>query len=65
MMFLNILLAACAASLFLICVCAVVGLGHLRRITDGVNAIVHLAQEADERQRAIMANIRGRDYDPR
>lgn len=64
MMFLNILIAAIAASMFLLCVCAVVALGQLNRLVSGVNQIVDLALQADQRQRAIMANIRGRDFDP-
>lgn len=60
----TLLLAGGMAATFAICVCCVVGLGQLHRIVEGVNQLVDLVQQADQRQRAIMANIRGRDFDP-
>jgi len=59
----TLLLASGMAATFLICVCCIVGLGQLHRLVEGVNQIVELATQADERQKAIMANIRGRDFD--
>ena len=64
MNYLTILIAAGVAVLLVISVCCIVALGQLHRLVEGVNQILDLAVQVDERQKAIMANIRSHDFDP-
>lgn len=61
-MFLNIMLAAMAASMTLLCVCAVVGLGQLHRLVEGVNQVVDLLEQ---RRAAVRRFAPDHDFDPR
>lgn len=61
MMFLNILIAAIAASLFLLCVTTVVALGQLNRICSACNQLVDLMEQ---RVAAVRRHGPDHDYDP-
>jgi hypothetical protein len=58
------LLGAAVAEGLLLNICAVIACGQLHRLVKGVNAMVDLVEQADERQRRLMANIRSHDFDP-
>jgi len=59
----TLLLAGGMAATFLICVLMVIIAGQVHRLVAAAETAVALLEREDARQRAIMAKIRGRDYD--